>query len=54
MIPVGATVRVLATFDEAFPGTYTVGAVDGTTAFLDGVPEGAANAFDFSYLEVVL
>lgn len=52
MIEVGALVKVLSPFNEAFPGTYTVRGVEGTTAFLDGVPEGYADAFDVSYLEV--
>lgn len=52
MLP-GDTVRILAPFADAFPDTYTVGTVEGTTAFLTGIPEDFANAFDFSFLEVV-
>lgn len=50
---VGSVVRVLPPFDEAFPHTYVVMAVDGTTAFLGDIPEGQANAFDFKFLEVI-
>jgi len=50
MVP-GAVVRVLPPFDGAFPGVFTIRAVSGTTAFLDGIPEGFADAFDFAYLE---
>lgn len=53
MLTNGCTVRVLPPFDEAFPGTYTVRSVESTTAFLDGVPEGMADAFDMAFLEVV-
>ena len=52
MIP-GDVVRILEPFASAFPGTFTVRAVDGTTAFLDGIPEGFNDAFDFSFLEKV-
>lgn len=53
MIVPGASVRVLAPFSEAFPGVYSVRSVDGRTAHLDGLPDGASDAFDFSYLEAV-
>jgi hypothetical protein len=43
-------VRVLPPFDGAFPDTYEILSVDGTTAYLGGIPEGFANAFDFQYL----
>jgi len=49
MVP-GAMVRVLPPFDSAFPDVYQVRSVDGTTAFLDGIPEGFADAFDFIHL----
>ena len=49
----GAIVRILPPFDSAFPGTFTVRAVEGPTAFLDGMPEGYADAFDVAFLEVV-
>ena len=49
----GASVRILPPFDGAFPGVYTVNAIEGTTAFLGGIPEDFANAFDVSFLEVV-
>ena len=49
----GDTVRVLAPFADAFPGTYLVASVDGSTAFLDGVGDALSNAFDFAYLERV-
>lgn len=52
-IQVGSQVKVLAPFDSAFPDTYTVESMEGTTAFLANVPEGLANAFDVTYLEVV-
>lgn len=52
MIP-GQQVRILPPFAEAFPGTYTISDVDGSACFLDGIPEGFANAFDVSYLEAV-
>ena len=47
----GARVRVLAPFDGAFPGVYTIESIAGTTAFLGGIPDGFANAFDLAYLE---
>ena len=47
---IGDVVRMLPPFDEAFHETYVVVAVDGTTAFLDNIPEGFANAFDFTHL----
>jgi hypothetical protein len=47
----GDLVKVLPPFDQAFPGTFTVRAVEGNTAFLDGVPEGFSDAFDLVYLE---
>ena len=53
MLTIGSTVRVLEPFASAFPDTYTVRAIEGSTAFLDGVPEGMADAFDISFLEVV-
>lgn len=53
MPTIGCTVRVLEPFAQAFPDLYTVRAIEGTTAFLDGVPEGMADAFDIAFLEVV-
>jgi hypothetical protein len=46
----GDAVKILPPFDGAFPDTYTIREITGTTAFLDGVPEGYADAFDFSHL----
>lgn len=50
MPEVGSHVRILPPFGEAFPDVYTVRAIDGSTAFLDGIPEGFADAFDLSFL----
>lgn len=52
MIP-GATVRILPPFDQAFPDVYAIRDIQGSTAFLDGIPEGFADAFDLSFLELV-
>ncbi len=52
MVP-GALVKILPPFDAAFPGTFIIRAVEGTTVFLDGIPDGFAEAFDFSYVELV-
>lgn len=52
MIP-GTPVRVLEPFAEAFPGTYLIGSTEGTTAFLEGIPEGFPAAFDFCHLEAI-
>lgn len=52
MLP-GQQVRILPPFADAFPGVYTISDVDGSTCFLDGIPEGFTNAFDASYLEAV-
>lgn len=49
---VGDMVRVLPPFDEVFAGLYVIREIVGTTAHLDGIPEGFADAFDFSHLEV--
>lgn len=49
MVP-GAMVRVLAPFDSAFPDVYEIRSIDGTTAFLNRIPEGFADAFDFTHL----
>ena len=49
----GDLVRVLAPFDGAFPDVYTVRELVGSTAFLDGIPTGFADAFDVSHLEAV-
>ena len=51
---VGDKVRVLPPFDQAFPDNYVVMSIEGSTCFLDGIPEGFANAFDVAYLEVVV
>jgi hypothetical protein len=47
---IGDTVRTLPPFDGAFPDTYIIRDIQGTTAFLDGIPEGFADAFDFDHL----
>lgn len=49
MIP-GASVRVLEPFASAFPEVYTIRAIEGNTAFLDGIPPDFADAFDLSFL----
>lgn len=54
MLNAGDKVRVRYPFADAFPGEYTVAAVDteidgGPVFFLDGVESG----FDACYLEVV-
>jgi hypothetical protein len=46
----GDSVKILPTFDEAFPDTYTIRELKDTTAFLDGLPEGYADAFDVIHL----
>lgn len=48
---IGDSVIVLDPFNGAFPGIYTIVDLQGTTAFLDGIPEGFANAFDLIHLE---
>jgi len=47
---IGDSVRILAPFDGAFPDVYVIREIQGTTAFLDGIPEGFADAFDFDHL----
>ncbi len=49
----GVMVRILEPFASSFPGVFIIRAVEGQTAFLDGIPEGFADAFDFSHLEAV-
>ena len=49
----GDLVRILPPFAEAFPGAYVIREIVGTTAHLDGIPEGFADAFDVSHLEAV-
>jgi hypothetical protein len=50
MFLVGMSVRTLPPFDGAFPDIYTIRSIEGSTAFLDGIPEGFADAFDFDHL----
>ncbi len=47
---IGDSVRILEPFASAFPDVYTIREIQGTTAFLVGIPEGFADAFDFTYL----
>lgn len=47
---IGDNVRVLEPFASAFPDVYPIVGMDGTTAFLGGIPEDYANAFDVEFL----
>lgn len=47
---IGDSVRILEPFASSFPGVFTIRAIEGSTAFLDGIPEGFADAFDFDHL----
>lgn len=46
-------VRILPPFSDAFPGVFSIREIVGTTAFLDGIPEGFSDAFDLCFLELV-
>ncbi len=48
----GISVRILPPFAEAFPDVYVIRSITDTTAMLIGIPEGFADAFDVSFLEV--
>lgn len=49
----GAAVHIKEPFTAAFPDACAIGSVEGTTAFLDGIPEGFTNAFTFEHMEVI-
>ena len=50
---VGDTVRILEPFTDAFPGTYTVTTLDGTTTTLQDADRNPIDsAFDVCHLEV--
>lgn len=49
---IGDSVRILEPFAGAFPDVYTIRDIQGSTAFLDGIPPDFADAFDISFLEL--
>lgn len=47
---IGDSVRILEPFAQAFPDVYVIRDIQGTTAFLDGIPLDYADAFDLVFL----
>lgn len=47
---VGDSVKILEPFAQTFPDTYVIREIQGTTAFLDGIPPDFADAFDLIFL----